>query len=56
MIDNASHQIAIMLFRKQEIERQNRLANNMVTDATWVSDAIELLLRLELERRAEHDL
>lgn len=40
-----------MLKRKQELDQQNRLANNMAGDGHWIADAIELLLRLELERR-----
>ena len=40
-----------MLRRKQELDQQNRLANNMADSSHWVADALELLLRLELERR-----
>jgi hypothetical protein len=46
-------EIIVMLARKLEIERQNRLVNNMVADTGWVADAIELLLRIELERSKE---
>lgn len=50
MTNATEQQLIVMLARKHEIERQNRLANNMVADTGWMADAIELLLRLELER------
>lgn len=47
------HEIENLLRRKAEIARANQAANNMAragyTD--WMASAIELLLRIELEKR-----
>lgn len=40
-----------MLARKEAIDNRNQSANNMETYTRWIVDAVELLLRVELERQ-----
>lgn len=44
-----AQQIRAMLARKTEVERNSR--SNSVASTRWLADAVELLLRIELERQ-----
>jgi hypothetical protein len=48
-------QVVAMLERKRRIDSDKFTTNNMVSDDFWVSDAIELLLRIELMRSRPDD-
>jgi hypothetical protein len=39
-----------MLQRKRDIDRDRASRNNMVSYDTWLVDAVELLLQIELQR------
>lgn len=47
------HEIEALLRRKAEIVRANQTANNMARASytEWMVSAVELLLRIELEKR-----
>lgn len=49
---NASaREITDMLQRKAELDRDRAGSNNLVSYTSWITDAIELLLRIELGRQ-----
>jgi hypothetical protein len=44
-------EISLLLARKEGIDKNNKLANNMNSYDMWLANAVELLLRAELERQ-----
>jgi hypothetical protein len=48
-------EIGTLLARKEAIDQNNKLANNMESYDVWLANAVELLLRAELERQRHAD-
>jgi hypothetical protein len=40
-----------LLRRKQQLDRQNEQSNNMTSYDRWLADAIEVLLRMGIDRK-----
>jgi hypothetical protein len=42
--------LALMLARKRKLDIESQVSNNMASYDRWIIDALELQLRIELER------
>jgi hypothetical protein len=51
-MNQTTQQIMAMLARKQQIVERIIQTNRMESDHQWLVDAVELLLRIELERQS----
>ena len=51
-MNQTTQQIMVVLARKQQIDQRKSLNNNMESYNQWLVDAVELLLRIELERQS----
>jgi hypothetical protein len=54
-MNKLAQDLTTQLARKDAIDINNQHANNMASYTRWVVDAIELLLRAELERQKHGD-
>jgi hypothetical protein len=54
-MNKLAQDLMTQLARKDTIDINNQHANNMTSYTRWVVDAVELLLRAELERQKHAD-